>query len=126
MAAANDWKDMLVEMIGDTDDKDVFNVDKTGLFYKCTSDKTMTFKKETCSGGQRSKERITVLVGANMDGSEKLPLLVIGKSKNPRCFKNVKSKAVPYEGNKKPWMTAVIFENWLLELDKTYRKKREQ
>lgn len=32
MAAANDWKDMLVEMIGDTDDKDVFNVDKTGLF----------------------------------------------------------------------------------------------
>lgn len=47
MAAANDWKDMLVEMIGDTDDKDVFNVDETGLFYKCTSDKTMTFKKET-------------------------------------------------------------------------------
>lgn len=84
----------------------------------------MTFKKETCSGGQHSKERITVLVGANMDGSEKLPLLVIGKSKNPRCFKNIKSKAVPYEGNKKPWMTAVIFENWLLELDKTYRKKK--
>lgn len=83
MAAANDWKDMLAEMMGDTDDYDVFNVNEVGLFYKCASDKTMAFKKETCVGGKHNKERIMVLVSANMDGSEKLPLLVIGKSKNP-------------------------------------------
>ncbi|KAJ4430271.1 hypothetical protein ANN_22483 [Periplaneta americana] len=41
-----------------------------------------------------------------MDGSEKLPLLVIGKSANPRCFKNVRTKPVEYEANKKAWMTA--------------------
>ena len=36
-----------------------------------------------------SKEHVILLVGANMDGSEKLPLLVIGKYINPRCFRGV-------------------------------------
>lgn len=101
MAAANDWKDMLAEIMGDTDNYDMFNVNEVGLFYKCASDKTMAFKKETCVGRKHNKERIMVLVSANMDGSEKLPLLVIGKSKIPWCFKNVKSKLVQYEANKK-------------------------
>lgn len=124
MDVANDWKDLCVQMIDDYADKDVFNVDETGLFYKCTPDKTLAFKNEKCSGGKHSKERLTVLMGANMDGSEKLPLLVIGKSKNPRCFKNVKKLPVQYEANKKAWMTSEIFENWLLALDKKYCKKK--
>jgi len=33
-----------------------------------------------------SKERVMILVYANMTGSEKLPLIAIGKFKNPRCF----------------------------------------
>jgi len=60
---------------------------------------------DKCSGGKRSKERITVLVGSNMDGSEKIPLFVIGKSKKPRCFRNAKIP-VEYEANKKAWMTS--------------------
>ena len=54
--------------------KDFYNADETGLFYKCTPDKTLAFKGERCSGGKLSKERITLLIGANMDGSDKLPL----------------------------------------------------
>jgi hypothetical protein len=34
------------------------------------------FEDESHHGGKRSKERITVLVHANMDGSKKIPLLV--------------------------------------------------
>lgn len=59
---------------------------------------------QTFSSGKKSKERITVLVGANMTGTEKLPLLVIGKSANPRCFKN-KNIPMKYEHNQKSWMT---------------------
>lgn len=81
--AASDWKTSLVEWIQDRSAKDIFNVDETGLFYKCTPDKTLAFKGERCSGGKLSKERITLLIGANMDGTEKLPLLMIGKSANP-------------------------------------------
>jgi len=70
-------------MIKSKNPKDIFNADETGLFYRCTPDKTLAFKSERCSGGKKSKERITLLVGANnMDGSEKLPLSMIGILKN--------------------------------------------
>ncbi|CAM1320827.1 Uncharacterised protein r2_g2915 [Pycnogonum litorale] len=53
---------------------------------------------------------------------EKLPLLMIGKSANPRCFKNVKKLPIQYEANTKAWMTCNIFESWLRKLDMTLRK----
>lgn len=59
--------------------KDIFNADETGLFFKLTSDKTLKFKGEKCVGGKLSKERITVLVAANMSGTEKRKLFVTGK-----------------------------------------------
>lgn len=49
-----------------------------------------------------------MLVGANMSGTEKLPLLVIGKSAKPRAFKN-KEVPIAYKANKKAWMTGRIF-----------------
>ena len=51
-----------------------------------------------------------MLVGANMDGSEKLLLLMTGKLTNPHCFKNVKTKSFEYESNNKAWMTSEILE----------------
>jgi len=42
----------------------------------------LTFKEDTCHGGKKSKERVTVMVGANTTGTQKLKLLLIGKSKN--------------------------------------------
>ena len=65
-------------------------------------DKTFRVKGEKCIGGKLSKERVTVLVGANMSGSEKRKLLVIIKSKNPRCFKHVQNLPVKYNAKKRP------------------------
>ncbi|GBM42165.1 Tigger transposable element-derived protein 4 [Araneus ventricosus] len=53
-----------------------------------------------------------------MTGEEKLKMLVIGKSKSPRCFKGIKSLEVKYEFNKKSWMTSAIFDRWLKAVDK--------
>lgn len=39
MDAANDWKDLLIKMTCDTEAKNIFNVDETKLFYKCTPTK---------------------------------------------------------------------------------------
>lgn len=121
---ADQWKKDLQEMIADRDPKDIFNVDETGLFFKCTPNKTLAFKDDKCHGGKLSKERVTLLVGANMNGTEKLPLLMIGKAANPRCFKNVKTKPVPYESSAKAWMTSALFEKWLLQLDKKIGKQK--
>jgi hypothetical protein len=38
-------------------------------------------------GRKQNKERLMLVVCCNADGSDKLPLLVIGKYENPRCFK---------------------------------------
>lgn len=114
---AGEWLRGLSNLIADYEPSNIFNVDETGLFFKCLPNKTFTFKGERCSGGKNSKERLTILVGANMDGSEKLPLLMIGKSAKPRCFKDVKSFPVQYKSNKKAWMTAQLFKEWLVTLD---------
>ena len=45
---------------------DVFNADETGLFWHPLPDKTHSVSGEVCGGGKR----VTVLVCANMDGTE--------------------------------------------------------
>jgi hypothetical protein len=70
-----------------------------------TYSQTYAFKGESCHGGKWSKDRITVLVCTNMDGSEKMPLLVTGKSEKPRCFKHVKSLPCTYKHNSSAGMT---------------------
>lgn len=97
---------------------DVFNADETGLFWRMLPDKTMAFRGQACHGTKTSKDRITVLTCANMDGSCKWPLFVIGKFKVPRCFKGLKKIPVRYEANTKAWMTAATFTSWLEEFDK--------
>jgi hypothetical protein len=56
---ADDWKIKLLQMIKSKNPKNICNAGKTGLFYRCTPDKTLAFKGERCSGGKQSKERVT-------------------------------------------------------------------
>lgn len=62
---------------------------------------------------EMGKDRLTLMVCAYMSGTDKLLFLVIGKSRNPRCFKNVKKLPTEYSSNKKAWMTSELFTNWL-------------
>lgn len=102
------------------EEKNVFNADETGLFFKCLPNKTFAFKNDQCKSGKHRKERLTIMFCANMDGSEKIKPLVIGKSKKPRCFKNIKSLLLDYENNKKAWMNGFLFEKWMVKLDKKF------
>lgn len=49
--------------------------------------------------------------------------MVIGKSLNPRCFKNINKSALPvtYRANSKAWMRSDIFIEWLENLDYYFR-----
>ena len=76
-------------LLSNNDLKDIYNGDESGLFYQCLPNKTYQLKSEKCYGGKLSKIRITGMAAANAIGN-KLPMFVIGKAKNPRCFKNVK------------------------------------
>ena len=96
--AAESWvKNILPSYLHRYSPEDVYNADETSLFYELLPSHTLAFKGETCSGGKKSKVRLTVLVCANMSGTDKRKLLVIGKSQNPRCFKGWKKSQLPVD-----------------------------
>lgn len=73
--------------------------------------KTLTFSREVYHGGGHSKERITSMVGSNVSGMKKLPMLVTGKLNNSRCFKGAKS--LWYKVNKKTWIMQQLFQDYV-------------
>ena len=84
----------------------VFNCDKTGLHYKLLPQKSLAAHFE-----KTQKERVT---SSNASGTIKLPLLLIGKSKNPRCFKNVSRDSLPivYTNQSNAWVNTALFTEW--------------
>jgi hypothetical protein len=94
---------------------DIYNADETSLFFSLQPSKTFTFQ-DFCHDGIKSKQWVTVFLACNADGSDKLSPLVIGKYKNPCCFKNVKRLPTKYEANTDSWMTIKIFEDYLTQL----------
>ena len=108
---------------GYTEDQ-IYNADETGLFYELLPNKTLHYRNEKCTGGKRSKVRISVLLCANKSGTDKLKPLVIGKSKNLRCFKNVHSLPVDYTNNQKSWMTSQIFLDFLSSFDSKLKRQK--
>jgi hypothetical protein len=48
--------------------QDKFNCDELGLFWRLLPEQTHVFKHQKCSGGKKSKDRVTVLVGASATG----------------------------------------------------------
>ncbi|GBM78016.1 Tigger transposable element-derived protein 6 [Araneus ventricosus] len=102
----------LSKILKDYKPENIFNADETALFFQCLPQKTFTFKKEKCFGGKQSKARL------DSTGHQKLKPLVIGRSKNSRCFKGAKSLEADYDFNKKSWMTSENCEKWVQKLDK--------
>ncbi|GFS64650.1 tigger transposable element-derived protein 4 [Trichonephila clavipes] len=99
------WPNSLSDLIKECEPRNIFSTDETGLFFKCLpKKKPFTFKKEKCHGGKHSKERLTILLTVNMDGSEKITPLVIGKSTKPRCFKGINSFPTKYRSLKQEGM----------------------
>ncbi|GKD13484.1 CENP-B homolog protein 2-like protein [Tanacetum coccineum] len=98
--------------------KDIFNMDETGLFFRLQPDHSLATMQ--LEGKKQDKERLTVAICCNEDGSEKLPLWIIGKYAKPRCFKNVNLNSLncEYRANKRAWMTGVLFEEYVRQLDK--------
>ena len=123
----SDWNSVLISHIEGYDMCDVYNMDETGLFYRSLPDKSLTVKGEQCNGGKRAKDRITIVLCANMAGEIRMPL-VIGRSKKPHCFRNLDLSQLPvvWRYNKKAWMTGALFSEWLSEFDREMRRKKRK
>lgn len=68
-------------------DEQIYNADESALFPWLVPTKTLaTMEEKFATGRKQDKRRITFMPCANMTGSNKLPLVVIGKQARPRCF----------------------------------------
>lgn len=93
----------------------IFNADESGCNWKLLPNKTYVHKGEKCAPGRKTiKDRITFMACSNSSGTHKLDLLVIGKSKKPRAFKNVTLDKLPvkYTNQARAWMTCEVFKAW--------------
>ena len=104
---------------------DIYNADEFGLFFQALPSKSLHLKDEKCIGGKFSKVRLTGLAAANANG-EKLPMFIIGKSKSPRCFKNLEQLPCRHRGQKKSWMDSDLFEEWVRELDRKFEQQNRK
>ena len=63
-----------------------------------------------------AKDRITLYVATNSMGSQKVPLVMIGSSKNPRCFgQNLKKVKFKYFNQKKAWSDTQTYTRWFFK-----------
>jgi hypothetical protein len=60
-----------------------------------------------------------------MDGSEKMPLLVLGKSEKPRYFNHVKTPPSTHRYNRSAWITSALFIGFLTCLERRMAAKNQ-
>ncbi|XP_034938293.1 tigger transposable element-derived protein 4-like [Chelonus insularis] len=95
----------------------IYNCDETGLFLKIMPKRTLASKSEKSASNRKlAKTRSTIMMCSNASGTHKLPLFVIGKSKSPRCFKNIKELPVIYKDQAKAWMNQDLMREWFIDL----------
>jgi hypothetical protein len=85
-------------------------MDKTGLFFRALPTKSLAVKREKCTRGKMSKQRLC----GNMVVEMEKPLMT-EKATKPRCLNYLKINTLPviWRNNKKAWMTAATMEEWL-------------
>ena len=108
-SAKNFRKTELQDILKAYDKKDILNADETGVYFRAMPDSTYILKelKKQNKGFKTAKDRVTLLVCCNMAG-ERESILLIGKSKNPKCLKHAKKLPLDYNFSSNAWMTGYI------------------
>ncbi|GJT67120.1 CENP-B homolog protein 2-like protein [Tanacetum coccineum] len=94
--------------------KDIFNMDETGLFFRLQPDHSLATMQ--LEGKKQDKERLTVAICCNEDGSEKLPLWIIGKYAKPRKMMDSSTMETL---SRNEVLKRQSIEQFLVELEKT-------
>lgn len=110
----------LRSIIGLYSPRDVFNMDEAAFFYNAVPRGSIC--KNAAPALKQHKDRLTMVVCANATGTEKLPLLHLGRSTTP-CWYSSKPASLQYFGSPKGWMTGWMFQQWLMGLDEAMREK---
>lgn len=111
------------------DPNDILNFDETGIYYE--QQPTRTICRIPLGGSKKSKNRFTVGLLTNFDGSYKGHPIVIGKKKTPRAATKKpalyrkttcvgQSHYVEYHSSPSAWMTTEIFLKYIKHLNRSF------
>lgn len=91
----------------------IYSADETGLFWR-TLPKNIEGSIDigSTSGYKTIKERLSILVCANADGSHRLKPMVVGKNRKPRALKDMTILPVEYHETASAWFNQEITTNW--------------
>ncbi|XP_068280711.1 zinc finger protein 316-like [Nyctibius grandis] len=117
--SAQSWvSEVLPALLAGYRAQDVFSAGETGLLYR-------GYPVPAPGGGTSASARVSVLCCANHTGTEKRRLLVVGRSRRPRCLpEDPRALPVAYAGSADARVTAPIFREWLLRWDRELRRLR--
>ena len=98
----------------------VFNCNKTGLFWKKMPKRTyITEEEKAVPRHKPMKDHLTFLFCANVSGDFKVKPPLVYHSENPRAFKKCKVQKsqlnVMWRSNSKAWVTRILFVEWINE-----------
>ena len=93
----------------------LINFDEGGIQYKSIPTRGIVDIKMEIKAKKPVKSRFTVMLGTSAAGHKFKPI-IIGKSQNPRCFKNIRKEDLPcyYYKSDSAWMTQEIFMDWFV------------
>jgi hypothetical protein len=103
-------------------------MDETGQFFRALPNKSLADSSRNCTGGKKSKERLTCAFFVNAKGGKEKPI-VIGKSAKPRCFKGISDRSkLPciYFNQCKAWMESEILEEILINLNRRLKTENRK
>ncbi|CAB1099355.1 unnamed protein product [Ectocarpus sp. CCAP 1310/34] len=111
----------------------IFNMDETGLFFRCFPRGTYVTRAEDAAGVNRktargskamkAKDRCTVVACCNTTGSLKVPLAVISTAKNPMVFRHIRRSPIPYYSQQSAWLDSTLCQRWFDEVFVPFVKK---
>lgn len=126
-------RNALKKMFAKLPPKDIFTLDETFLAYNLPLD----YAQYEASQIQRRIEVASVMLCSNLEGSEKLNPLVVGKYNSYKSFRNyfpedpvdpvsqsllgekmARRFGISYHSNRKSWLTSNLFHDWLARWDK--------
>lgn len=115
----------IAEKLSSYSQDQIFNVDESALFFRCLPKRTIIVPGIDGDGinpGIRyssDKSRVSIVLCVNASGTTKVPMLVIGKAKRPRCLKKFKFPSnVTYASQSQAWLDGHQFQLWFRKVFK--------
>ena len=126
LATLPEEREKLRQLLSRFSPEQIYNIDETGLYYRMAPNQTLSTKP--VHGQKKDKTRVTVLLGVNATGTDKLKPWVIGNAKRPRPLLHMNLERLPvhYCGNPKAWMNSAVFEEVLRDMDIYFRLQNKK